>query len=78
MEGGSRALHAAIDTRYLWGPAVGGNIFAIASDPSTNHTPVLVERGVEFALAREDATGLHVSLGCTYQGAAPGTSLKLL
>lgn len=78
MNSGSSALQAAIDTRHLWGPAVGGNIFVIASDPSTNNTPVLVERGVEFALAREDATGLYVSLGCTYQGAAPGTALKLL
>jgi hypothetical protein len=77
-EGGSSALQAAIDTRHIWGPVVSGNIFVVASDPSTNRTPVLVERGVGFALAREDATGLYVSLGCAYQGAAPGTSLELL
>jgi hypothetical protein len=77
-EGGSSALQAAIDTRQLWGPIVSGNILVIASDPSTNRTPVLVERGVEFALARDDATGLYVSLGCAWQGAAPGTSLELL
>lgn len=72
------ALQAAIDTRHLWGPIVDGNIFVIASDPSTNHTPVLAERGVEFALARDAATGLYASLGCTYQGAAPETSVALL
>ncbi len=77
-QGSSSALQAAINTRHLWGPAVSGNIFVIASNPSTNNTPFLVERGVEFALARDGETGLYVSLGCAYEGAAPDTSLELL
>jgi large repetitive protein len=77
-EDGSGTLQTATDTRRIWGPIIDGNIFVIASDPSTNHTPILVERGVAFATAKEDATGLYVSLGCAYQRAAPGTSVPLL
>ncbi len=77
---GTAAFQAAIDNRETWGPVIDGDVVILGTNPSSGSTPQLMRNGIE-QLIRNSAqyhTGLYVSLGCSYQNAAPGTVVPLL
>ncbi|MCI5147007.1 MAG: hypothetical protein D3923_16165, partial [Candidatus Electrothrix sp. AR3] len=80
-------------TTDIWTPAVTGNVIVIGADPywhSVAHTdtasyiaPVpgaltLMERGIAFAAANEDATGAYIALSCYYKAAPYATPVSFL
>ncbi|HEX8704389.1 MAG TPA: immunoglobulin-like domain-containing protein [Myxococcaceae bacterium] len=76
--GDDTAFKAAVESRGNWGPIVDGNVVLIGADPSSNHTPDLVENAIAVAVERPRETGMYVALGCAYRNAQPGTAVPLL
>ncbi|WP_245768669.1 immunoglobulin-like domain-containing protein [Stigmatella aurantiaca] len=79
-QGGESAFQAAVDNRNIWGAAVDGNVVISGSDATNNGTPLFIENIVSTIVAQQirSRTGMYISLGCAYQGAAPGTPVPLL
>lgn len=76
--GSDNAFKAAVDSRKNWGHIVDGNVVIVGADPSSNHTPELVENAIAVAVERARETGMYVALGCAYRNAPAGTPVPLL
>ncbi|MBM7116096.1 hypothetical protein I3V78_21315 [Archangium primigenium] len=72
------AIQAAIDNRGVWGRAVDGKVVISGADSTANGTSFLVENAIASIVRDPIRTGLYVSLGCAYQGAAANTPVPLL
>jgi hypothetical protein len=74
-------FQAATDTASTWGPAITGNSVVMGTDP-VGHAgqggSQVVSAAMAFALDKPNQTGLYVTLGDAYDGAAPGTTVPLL
>ncbi|WP_224244347.1 choice-of-anchor A family protein [Hyalangium gracile] len=76
---GPAAFEAAVQTRDTWGAIVDGDVVIVSTDPTTNHTPELVENSIKFVLNSEQKrTGMYISLGCAYQNTRNPTAVTLL
>jgi len=78
-QSGTAAFQAAIDTRDIWGDIVDGDLALLATDPTTNGTPQLVENAIQFVLSSvQYRTGMYIALGCAYQDASAPMAVTLL
>ncbi|HYH98973.1 immunoglobulin-like domain-containing protein [Hyalangium sp.] len=78
-QSGTAAFQAAVDTRATWGAIVDGDVAVISTDPTSNHTPQLVEKAIRFVLnSQYRRTGMYIALGCAYQSAPADTVVTLL
>ncbi|KFE60901.1 choice-of-anchor A family protein [Hyalangium minutum] len=78
-QSGTAAFQAAVDTRDTWGDIVDGTVALLATDPSHNGTPQLVENAIAFVLnSVQYRTGMYIALGCAYQNTTAPVAVTLL
>ncbi len=78
-QGGTAAFQAAIDTRNTWGAIVDGDVAILATAPTTNGTPRLVENAIRGVLnSVQGRTGMYIALGCAYRDASAPVAVTLL
>ncbi|WP_304608630.1 choice-of-anchor A family protein [Hyalangium versicolor] len=73
------SFQAALETRNVWGEIVDGDVALLSTDPTHNHTPLLVENAIQFVLnSVQKRTGMYIALGCAYQNTRTPTPVALL
>jgi hypothetical protein len=77
-------MAAAVADGSVWGPAVGGNVVVLGTDP-TFHSAVgvsgaqtLIKDGINFAAAKPGQTGMYIALSCYYFDSSANTPVPVL
>lgn len=75
------AVAAADANKYLWGPALTGNVVIVGTDPVVHKSQGgldVTKRGIAFAVDDAGHTGAYITLSCYYHNTAPMTPVPFL
>lgn len=76
-------ISAAVNNRFIWAPAVDGNVIIIGSDPvyhasSQSGALKLINQGISFSVSKANTTGAYIDLSCYYHFFGAGTPVPVL